>query len=295
MATSTPLRRTCLITGTTHGIGLATARSIARAGHTIVMANRSLQRSRLIEQHLRETTGNENVSSVQCDLASMASVRACASEVIARHQCLDLLINNAGMITAIPEVSADGIELTFATNHLGPFLLTQLLLGMLRAAPNARIVNLASNVHGSGVLDLDHLTPGKRYRWPKTYSRSKLANVMTTLTLARVLEGTGVTANCLHPGIVASNIVPRNSPILHWAGKRVKGLMRTPEQGAATTLHLALSPDVRDITGKYFDANQNIVEPSPRALDRCTQNRLWQKSLQLAGLEQPDLGEHPVD
>ncbi|MFP6815467.1 MAG: SDR family NAD(P)-dependent oxidoreductase [Pseudomonadales bacterium] len=134
MATSTPLSRTCLITGTTHGIGLATARSIALAGHTIVMANRSPQRSRLIEQHLRETTGNENVSSVQCDLASMASIRACASEVTASHQSLDMLINNAGMITAKPELSADGIELTFATNHLAPFLLTQLLLGTLRAA-----------------------------------------------------------------------------------------------------------------------------------------------------------------
>ncbi|MFP6834783.1 MAG: SDR family NAD(P)-dependent oxidoreductase, partial [Pseudomonadales bacterium] len=226
---------------------------------------------------------------------SMASIRACASEVTASHQSLDMLINNAGMITAKPELSTDGIELTFATNHLGPFLLTQLLLGTLRAAPRARIVNLASNFHGSGGLDLEHLTPGKRYRWAKSYSRSKLANVMTTLTLARVLQGTAVTANCLHPGIVTSNIVPRNSPILHWAAKRVKGLMRTPEQGAATTIYLALSPEVRDITGQYYDADQNIIAPSARALDRCAQHRLWQKSLEVVGLEQPASGATPRD
>jgi hypothetical protein len=119
--------------------------------------------------------------------------------------------------------------------------------------------------------------------------------VITTLTLARVLQGTAVTANCLHPGIVASNIVPRNSPILHWAAKRVKGLMRTPEQGAATTIYLALSPEVRDITGQYYDADQNIIAPSARALDRCAQHRLWQKSLELVGLEQPASGATPRD
>lgn len=288
MATSTSLSSTCLITGTTHGIGLATVRSIARAGYTVVMANRNRQLTQLVEQHLRRTTGNENVSSLHCDLSSMASVRACASEFLARHRSLDLLINNAGMITAKPELSVDGIELTFATNHLGPFLLTQLLLATLRAAAGAHIVNLASNVHSSARLDLDHLTPGKRYSWPKAYSRSKLANVMTTLSLARRLQGTGITANCLHPGIVASNIVPRNSPILYWGGKLVKGLMRTPEQGAATVIYLALSPEVNGITGKYFDAHQNIADPSPFARDLSAQNRLWQKSLELVGIEQPE-------
>lgn len=279
---------TCLITGTTHGIGLVTAQAVARAGYTLVMANRNMQRTHLVEDHLRKTTGNQNVSSLSCDLSSLASVRACASEFLAHHQSLDLLINNAGMITAKPQLSTDGIELTFATNHLGPFLLTNLLLESLSAAPAARIVSVASNVHRSGKLDLDQLTPAKRFRWPRSYSRSKLANVMTTLALARRLEATPIAVNCLHPGVVASNIVPADSPLLRWAGnlKLVKSFMRTTEQGAATSIYLALSPEVTGITGKYFNEHQQIIEPSTLARDFDAQERLWHKSLELVGIEQ---------
>ena len=279
------MSRVCLITGTTHGIGLATVRAIARAGYTVVMANRNQPRVALVEDHLRKTTGNENISSLPCDLASLASVRACAVEFVAHHTRLDLLINNAGMFTAKPQLSVDGIELTFATNHLGPFLLTQLLLESLHAAPSARIVNLASRVHSRGKLDLESLTPGKRYRWPRAYARSKLANVMSTLALARRLEGTSVTANCLHPGIVATNIVPQNSPVLRRGRKLVTRLMRTPEAGAATPIYLALSPEVAGISGKYFDEHQRIVEPSPLVQELAAQERLWARSLELVGLD----------
>ncbi|MDH3640862.1 MAG: SDR family NAD(P)-dependent oxidoreductase [Gammaproteobacteria bacterium] len=286
--------RTCLITGTTHGIGLVTAQAVARAGYTLVMANRNTQRTHLVEDHLRKTTGNENVSSLSCDLSSLASVRACASEFLARHRSLDLLINNAGMITAKPQFSTDGLELTFATNHLGPFLLTNLLLESLSAAPAARIVSVASRVHRSGRLDLEQLTPARRFRWPRVYSRSKLANVMMTLALARRLEATTVAANCLHPGVVASNIVPADSPVLRWAGnlKLVKRFMRTTEQGAATSIYLALSPEVDGISGKYFNEHQQMIEPSPLACDVDAQERLWQKSLELTGIEQ-QFGQNP--
>jgi len=279
------MTRTCLVTGTTHGIGTATAQAIAAAGYTVVMANRDLQRSCAVAAQLRQATGNDRISSLHCDLSSLASVRACAAAFLHGHERLEVLINSAGMITAVPERSGDGFELTFATNYLGPFLLTHLLLEALGRASDARIVNLASNVHRCATLDLDRLGHvDRRYSWPRAYARSKLANVMTTLTLARRLRGTGITANCLHPGVVGSNIVPANSPLLRWGGSLVKGLMRTPEQGAATSIHLALAPELQGVSGRYFDQHQRIVEPAPVARDLRAQERLWCASLELAGI-----------
>lgn len=277
--------RCFLVSGTTSGIGLATARALAETGETVVMANRDAARGERTAAALREATGNPNVTNTECNLSSLTSVRACADRVRDRFPRIDVLINNASLWTAKPQLSEDGFELAFATNHLGPFLLTQLLLEPLKAAGGARIVNVASVQHRRADLDLDQLTPSSPYRGLKAYSRSKLANVMTTLAFARRFDAGEISANCLHPGIVASNIVPENSPVLRRAARLVSGLMRSPASGAATSVYLATSDEVAGVTGKYFGPNQRIIEPSAAARDVAAQDRLWERSLELTGLE----------
>ncbi|NIP16402.1 MAG: SDR family NAD(P)-dependent oxidoreductase [Pseudomonadales bacterium] len=278
--------RCFLVTGTTSGIGLATARALATGGDTVVMANRDPARGESAAAELRDATGNPDVVNVVCDLSSLASVRTCANHTRDRFPSIDVLINNAGVWTAKPQLSADGYELAFATNHLGPFLLTHLLLEPLRAAGGARIVNVASVQHRAADLDLDHLTPRSPYRGLKAYSRSKLANVMTTLAFARRFDAAEISANCLHPGVVASNIVPENSPLLRRAARIVSGLMRSPASGAATSIYLATSQEMAGVTGKYLDPDQRVIEPSRTARDEAAQDALWELSLELTGLAQ---------
>ncbi len=278
--------RCFLVSGTTSGIGLATARALAASGDTVVMANRDPGRGERTADLLRDATGNPNVINTVCNLSSLASVRACANRIRNEFPPIDVLINNAGLWTAKPELSEDGFELSFATNHLGPFLLTHMLLERMRAAGGARIVNVASVQHRAADLDLDHLTPRSPYRGLKAYSRSKLANVMTTLAFARRFDAAEITANCLHPGVVASNIVPENSPLLRRAARAVSAFMRSPARGAATSIYLATSPDVEGVTGKYFDPDQRIIEPSAAARDEAAQDLLWERSLELIGLQE---------
>jgi len=274
--------QTTLISGTTHGIGLETTRAMAQAGCQVLMACRNLKRAELVKDHLTRTTGNPDIHIIPLDLSSQRSVRECAARVMDATDALHLLVNNAGIMSARPGRSEDGIELTFATNHLGPFLLTELLLDLLRASAPARIVNVASAVHFRGKPDFGN--EEARYRGMRVYARSKLANVTYTLDLAERLAGTGVTANCLHPGVVATNIIPRNSPLLRRAGKLVKRFMMTPERGASTTIYLALSPEADGVTGKYLDENQRVVEPSPAAGEPATQQALRELSTRLTGL-----------
>ena len=275
-------RQTTLISGTTHGIGLETTRAMAQAGCQVLMACRNLKRAELVKDHLIRTTGNPDIHISPLDLSSQRSVRECAARVLDATDALHLLVNNAGMMSARPARSEDGIELTFATNHLGPFLLTELLLDLLVASAPARIVNVASAVHFRGKPDFGQ--DEARYRGMRVYARSKLANVTYTLDLAGRLAGTGVTANCLHPGVVATNIIPDNSPLLRRAGKLVKRFMMTPERGASTSIYLALSPEADGVTGKYLDENQRIVEPSPAAGEPATQQALRALSTRLTGL-----------
>jgi NAD(P)-dependent dehydrogenase (short-subunit alcohol dehydrogenase family) len=275
-------RRTCLISGTTHGIGLETTRALALAGYQVLMGCRNLRRAEVVKDHLIRTTGNPDIHIIPLDLSSQRSVRHCAARVLDATDELHLLVNNAGMMSARAEQSEDGIELTFATNHLGPFLLTELLLNLLRASAPARIVNVASGVHFRGSTDF--CNDQGRYRGMRVYASSKLANVIYTLDLAQRLSGTGVTANCLHPGVVATNIIPSNKPLLRRAGKLVKRFMRTPERGAGTSIYLALSPEVDGVTGAYLDANQRIVDPAPVARETATQEKLRELSKRLTGL-----------
>ncbi|MCZ6617437.1 MAG: SDR family oxidoreductase [Gammaproteobacteria bacterium] len=274
--------KTCLITGTTNGIGLATARSLAEAGLNVVMATRNLPQASLVGDRLKKTTGNNNVSIISCDLSSLDSVWLCAQTFLETHDRLDLLINNAGMMTGNRELSTEGIELTFATNYLGPYLLTRLLMGTLKQSNDGRIVNVTSNIHKMvRNLPLEDLTGGNRYGGMLAYARSKLANVMSTFSLASLLAGTSVTANCLHPGIVASNLLPENTPLLRFAGKLVRRVMWNAERGSQTSIHLALSEELKGVSGKYFGANTREAVPSALARDHKAQQELWRFSERL--------------
>ena len=263
-----------VITGTTHGIGRVTSRELARAGKTIVMLCRDVAAASAVRDEIMRHSPRARVEVVRCDLASLASVREAAAAVRRDYPPLGLLVNNAGMVSTRHRTSVDGFELTFATNHLGPFLLTALLSDHLDKA--ARIIIIASRIHYRGRLDLAAVTDARAgYGATAAYARSKLANVMHTFALARRMAGTGISVNCLHPGVVATNLLPR------WL--RVIKPLFTPvvfdaERGARTTVHLALDQSVAGATGRYFDEYQLPRAASPLANDVELQESLWTTS-----------------
>lgn len=268
------MRGIAVITGTTHGIGLVTSRELAQAGYTVVMLCRDgVAASRARDGILARVPGAD-IRTIRCDLASLESVRESAEAVKRDVGHIDLLINNAGMVSMQHRVSADGFELTFATNHLGPFLLTQQLLDHM--AERGRIVTVSSRIHYKGKLDLD-ASSTRSYSAQAAYARSKLANVMHTFALARRLAGTQVTVNCLHPGVVASNLLPRwlrlIKPII---SPNIMGV----ERGARTTLYLALADEVAGVSGRYFDENQKTQPAADEANDIPLQEALWEASEQ---------------
>lgn len=269
-----------LITGTTHGIGRVTSRELARAGKTVVMLCRNLTAAGEVREEIRRSVPHARVELVRCDLASLASVREAAAAVRRDYPPLGLLINNAGIVSARRRTSVDGFELTFATNHLGPFLLTALLSDHLDEA--ARIVMVASRIHYRGRLDLAAVTDARvRYRATAAYARSKLANVMHAFALARRMAGTAVSVNCLHPGVVATNLLP---PWLRVIKPLFTRAMFDAERGARTTTYLALDRSVIGISGCYFDEDQQPRSASPLANDIELQESLWRKSAEWAGV-----------
>jgi NAD(P)-dependent dehydrogenase (short-subunit alcohol dehydrogenase family) len=264
-----------VITGTTHGIGRVTCRELARAGKTVVMLCRDLKAAAAVRAEVRRHAPRARLEAVHCDLASLASVRQAAAVVRRDYPPLGLLVNNAGMVSTRHRTSADGFELTFATNHLGPFLLTALLLDHLDDA--ARIVMVASRIHHRGRLELATVTDARaRYRATAAYAQSKLANVLHTFALSRRMAGTGISVNCLHPGVVATNLLPR---WLRAIKPLISRVMFDAERGARTTLYLALDPGVAGITGRYFDEYQLPREASPLANDVELQESLWNMSV----------------
>ena len=268
------MRGIAVITGTTHGIGRVTSRELAKAGYRVVMLCRNDAAASAVRAEILTQVPGAAVHAVRCDLSSLASVRECAA--ILRRDCdrIDLLINNAGMVSTRRQSSADGYELTFATNHLGPFLLTQQLLD--RISEQGRIVNLASRAHYKGRLDLQQVAQRRaRYDARLVYATSKLANVMHTFALARRLTGTQISANCLHPGVVATHLLPR------WL-RMIKPLLSPgiidAERGARTTLYLALSDEVAGVSGRYFDEHQQVQPAAAAANDVELQEALWRAS-----------------
>jgi NAD(P)-dependent dehydrogenase (short-subunit alcohol dehydrogenase family) len=263
-----------VVTGTTHGIGRVTGRELAKSGYTVVMLCRDYDAAVHERQAILAQLPRGAVHVVRCDLSSLRSVRESAQEVRRQFERITLLINNAGVVSTRHRMSADGFELTFATNHLGPFLLTQLLLD--RMADNGRVITVSSRAHYRGKLDLAQIADrGARYNGMAAYSQSKLANVLHTFALARRLAATGVTVNCLHPGVVATNLLPRWLRIVKpFISRRIFDV----ERGARTTLYLALSNDVAGVSGRYFDENQTAQPAADAANDVTLQEALWQAS-----------------
>jgi retinol dehydrogenase-14 len=278
--------KTVLITGATNGIGLEAAVELARLGARVVMVGRDPVRTEAAVGEVQVRSGSRDVSHLLCDFSSQASIRALAAAVLSSVDRLDVLVNNAGGVHKTRRLSVDGIEMTFAVNHLGYFLLTNLLRDLLVRSAPARVVTVASIGHRRGTLDFADLGYERGYAIMRAYTRSKLANVLFAAELARRLSGTGVTSNSLHPGAVATNIW---SGAPTWAKPLVQILYRpfmiTPAQGGATIVQLAASPELEGVTGKYFE-KQVAVAPAPLAQDEALAKRLWEVSAEMVGLSE---------
>jgi NAD(P)-dependent dehydrogenase (short-subunit alcohol dehydrogenase family) len=272
----------CLITGGTLGIGKETALGLARRGAHVAIVGRDADRTRAAAEWIGREADTKEVAFLLADLSSLAEVRKLAREFKARYSRLDVLVNNAGAIFTRRETSVDGFERTWALNHLSYFLLTQELLDLLKASAPARIVNVASTMHTGGVIDFDDLQGKKSYGGIRAYSQSKLANVLFTYALARRLEGSGVTANCLHPGGVATGFGQNRPGALKLLLRLAKPFLITPEQGAATSIHLASSPELEGVSGQYF-AKCKPARSSAASHDEALQERLWALSLRQIG------------
>lgn len=278
--------KVCLVTGATSGMGLVTAEALARQGATTIMVGRSRERAEAAADRIREQTGNESVDFIVADLSSQTEIRRLAAEFKRRHQHLHVLVNNVGAWFTRRRESADGIEMTFALNYLGHFLLTDLLLDVLKASSPSRIVNIASYGHAKGRIDFDDLEGRHDYNGMKAYRQSKLADVMFTYELARRLEGAGVSANAVNPGLVASNFGLDNfaAPWLVGLLRRAYGLVAlSAEEGAKTAVYLATSEEVQGVSGRYFE-KQQAVPSSEASYDRERQTRLWKASEEMTGL-----------
>jgi NAD(P)-dependent dehydrogenase (short-subunit alcohol dehydrogenase family) len=271
--------RICLVTGATRGIGRATAEGLARLGATVVLMARRAEDGEKVAQVIADQTGAVP-DVVTADLASQASIRKTAADLAQRYPRLHVLINNAGIIPQRRELTADGLELQFAVNHLAYFLLTLLLLPQLRAGAPSRIINVSSGAHTNVLMDFDDLQAERAYQPKTVYSRSKLANILFTYELARRLRGSGVTVNAVSPGIIATGMladymgVPRGD-------RSVSGA--PPEKGAETSIYLASSPEVEGITGKYFE-NRREIRSSRESSDEAAARRLWDISARLTGV-----------
>ncbi len=271
----------CLITGANTGIGKATAISLARQGARVIMVCRNDARGRSAMEEVKAKSGSSTVDLLTADLSSQSAIRDLASRFLLGSDRLDVLINNAGLWKRKREVTVDGFEMHFAVNHLAYFLLTNLLLDALKAAAAARIVSVASGLHERGEIDFDALQAERSFGGVKAYSNSKLANVLFTYELARRLNGSGVTANCLHPGVVATDLVRETFPApMRWLGGFI---LTSPEKGAATSIYLATSPEVAGVSGKYF-AKQRERRSSRESYDAALASRLWDVSSELTSL-----------
>jgi NAD(P)-dependent dehydrogenase (short-subunit alcohol dehydrogenase family) len=268
-----------LITGGTSGIGKATATELARLGATVVFTTRDPARGEAARKEIQEASGSEDVQSIVCDLASFDSIRGCAAEFRSRFPKLDVLINNAGVWDFKRRETVDGVERAFAVNFLAPFLLTNLMLDLLKQSAPSRIINVASALH-RGRVNFDDIEFKKHYSGFRAYSQSKLCLILFTRLLSKRLESTGVTANCVHPGMVKSNLSRDSGLALRFFFKL---LGTSPEKGARTSVYLASSPEVEGVTGEYF-SNRKAQRSSRESYDMDTAERLWKITEVYVGL-----------
>ncbi|HUY21185.1 MAG TPA: SDR family oxidoreductase [Acidimicrobiales bacterium] len=278
--------KTVVVTGGNSGIGLETAVALARAGATTLITARDPARGAAAVADIRARAGNDAVDVVLFDLGSIASIRQGAADILGRCRRIDVLVNNAGLVLSDRRETEDGFEATFGVNHLGPFVLTRLLLDRITESAPARIVNVASTAHKGARhgLDFDDLQTTRGYGGMRVYSKSKLANIYFTTELARRLEGTGVTVNCLHPGTVSTGYGRDGdaSGFLAFGVKVIRPFILSPEQGARTSVYLASSPEVAGVSGGYF-VKCKAHTPSAAARDDQAARRLWEASEALTG------------
>lgn len=277
--------KTVLITGATAGIGRITAKALADRGARVVFIARNRGRAEATVRWIADETGNKDLAYIEADFSSLAQVRSAAERFTSDYGALDVLINNAGAVFFNRNESQDGIEKTFAVNHLAPFLLTNLLLESLRSRPSARIVTVSSRAHVDARINFDDLEMRSNYKAMRAYGQSKLANLLFTFELARRLEGSTVTANALHPGFVASEFAKNNGFLVRFLipAAHLFGRAMSVEEGAKTSIYLASSPEVEGVTGKYF-VECKEAPSSEASLDTKAMVKLWELSSRMTGL-----------
>lgn len=265
--------KTILITGATDGIGKETARQLAMMNAQVILHGRDPDKTKKVQKEIISDSSNEKVDVLIADFSSMDQVRSLADQVISQYQHLEVLINNAGLYTTSKQTTSDGFELTFAVNHLSHFLLTNLLLDLVKASAPARIITVSSSAHFDADFDITDLNAEKNFNGWNAYSVSKLANLLFTFALARRLKGSGVTVNSLHPGFIKTNILGK-----HYANQK------PVEEGAETPVYLASSPEVAEISGEYFERKQ-ISPSSELSRNEPLQEELWEISESMTGLK----------
>lgn len=278
--TASMQNKTVVVTGATAGIGLVTARELARRGAHLTIISRSAEKCARVAEEIKADTGNLQVEYIAADLSVKEEVHRAAYDFKKRHPRLDVLINNAGGVFMSRLLSKDGIEMTFALNHLGYFLLTQLLLDVIKTSAPSRIVNVACDSHRGAKINFDDIQSTKNYSGYGAYSRSKMCNLLFTYELARRLEGTGVTVNALHPGFVASDFGKNNGALMRVILKLLSPVARSTNDGASTSIYLATSREVDGVSGKYFVDTREIAS-DPNSYDQAAAEKLWNLSLEM--------------
>jgi retinol dehydrogenase-14 len=283
-ATGPMAGKTVLVTGGTGGIGKATAIGLSAMGARVGITGRDRGRAEAAAADIARESGSQSVDVFVADMSVQADVRRLAGEVLERYPRLDVLVNNVGGFWAHRHVTADGLEHTFALNHLAPFLLTNLLLERLKASAPARVVTVSSGAQSMGRIDFDDLQGARKYSGQQAYNQSKLANVMFTYELARRLQGSGVTATVVHPGVTRTAFGAEDQAWYFSKGSSLaRRFMKSPAQGAESPIYLASSPEVEGVTGRYF-ANRTPKDSNQASYDTEATARLWRVSAELVGL-----------
>ncbi|MBU9710450.1 SDR family oxidoreductase [Evansella tamaricis] len=275
-------KKIMMVTGANSGMGKATALAFAKMGAHVIMLCRNEEKGIAAQQEIISESKNQKVELFLCDLGKLEDIRRVAQAINEKFPRLDVLVNNAAIITTTRQETKDGFELQFGVNHLGPFLLTNLLLEKIKAGNSSRIINVSSGAHKFGNIDFNDLhTSQRKYRTFSVYGQSKLANILFTIELAQQLRDTGVTVNCLHPGAVSTNLgIDRDTGFGKTIVRILQPFFKTAEEGADTAIYLATSPEVQGITGKYF-INRKPVVTKRTATDRSVAKRLWKVSEEL--------------